>query len=105
MKLLQKTKLKRQNNKTMKEIFAKIIGHELSTRLGAETPKFFKKVRIVGLALLAVGGSIATATIALPAIVITAGGYMAFVGGTMVAVAQTAVADTSVLEKKDSPAK
>jgi hypothetical protein len=101
MKLLQKIKLKRQKNKIMKELFVKIIGHELSTRLGAETPTFFKKVRLIGVVLTAVGASIATATIALPAIVITAGGYLAFVGGTMVFVAQTAVTDASVLDKKD----
>jgi hypothetical protein len=101
MKLLQKIKIKRQNNKAMKEIFAKIIGHELSTRLGAETPTFFKKVRLIGVVLTVIGTSISLATIALPAIVITAGGYFVFVGGTMVAVAQTAVTDASVLEKKD----
>ncbi len=57
-------------------------------RAKAPTPKFFKVLRNIGLALAAVGGTIITAPIALPVIVGTIGGYLAVVGGVLSAVSQ-----------------
>lgn len=57
-------------------------------RAKAPTPKFFKVLRNVGLALAAVGGTILTAPVALPAIVISIAGYVTVAGGVISAVSQ-----------------
>ena len=57
-------------------------------RIKTPTPKFFKVLRNVGLALAAVGGTILAAPIALPVIVTTIGGYLAVAGGVATAVSQ-----------------
>ena len=67
-------------------------------RAKAPTPKFFKVLRNVGLALAAVGGTILAAPIALPVVVITIGGYLAVAGGVVSAVSQL----TTVQEKSDA---
>ncbi|KIX21590.1 hypothetical protein SY27_07785 [Flavobacterium sp. 316] len=56
---------------------------KIINRAKAPTPKFFKVLRTVGLALAAVGGTILAAPIALPAIVTTIGGYVAVAGGVL----------------------
>lgn len=60
----------------------------IQQRLKAPTPKFFKKVRNIGLVLAAVSGSLLTAPIALPAIVIKVAGYLAVASGVATAVSQ-----------------
>ena len=60
-------------------------------RVKAPTPKFFKVLRNIGLALAAIGGTILTAPIALPVVVITIGGYVAVAGGVLSAVSQLTV--------------
>jgi uncharacterized membrane protein HdeD (DUF308 family) len=57
-------------------------------RAQAPTPKFFKVLRNVGLALAAVGGTILAAPIALPILVTSIGGYLTVVGGVLSAVSQ-----------------
>lgn len=64
-------------------------------RAKAPTPKFFKVLRNVGLALAAVGGTILAAPIALPVIVTTIGGYVAVAGGVLSAVSQLTTTDDS----------
>ncbi len=68
-------------------------------RAKAPTPKFFKILRTVGLALLAVSGSIVAAPIALPTVVVTVAGYAAVAGGVLSAVSQITVDENSI--KKD----
>lgn len=63
-------------------------------RAKAPTLKFFKILRTIGLALLAVSGSIIAAPVALPAVVVTIAGYSAVAGGVLSAVSQITV-DTS----------
>ena len=63
-------------------------------RAKAPTPKFFKVLRSIGLALLAVSGSIVAAQVALPAVVVTVAGYAAVAGGVLSAVSQITVDDT-----------
>ena len=53
------------------------------TRAKAPTPKFFKVLRNVGLALAAIGGTILAAPVALPVAVISLGGYVAVAGGVI----------------------
>ena len=57
-------------------------------RIQSPTPKFFKVLRNIGLVLAAVGGTILAAPVALPAIVVTVGGYVAVAGGVISAVSQ-----------------
>ncbi len=66
-------------------------------RAQAPTPKFFKLLRTVGLALLAVSGALMTAPVSLPAVIITVAGYTAVAGGVLSAVSQVTVDDA---EKK-----
>jgi len=60
-------------------------------RVKAPTPKFFKTLRTIGLALAAVGAAILAAPVALPVGLISAAGYVALAGGVLTAVSQTAV--------------
>lgn len=53
---------------------------ELKNRWKAETPKFWKKVQKLSIAAGVIGGAIIAAPIALPAAVITVGGYLVAVG-------------------------
>ena len=62
-------------------------------RAKAPTPKFFKILRIIGLALLAVSGSIIASPVALPAVLVTIAGYSAVAGGVLSAVSQITVDD------------
>ncbi|GAA4764307.1 MULTISPECIES: hypothetical protein [Flavobacterium] len=67
-------------------------------RAKAPTPKFFRVLRTVGLALLAVGGSIAAAPVALPAVIVTVAGYAAVAGTVLSAVSQVTVDDDAKRE-------
>jgi len=69
-------------------------------RAKAPTPKFFKVLRTVGLALLAVSGSIVAAPVALPAVVVTVAGYAAVAGSVLSAVSQITVDENVMLDKK-----
>lgn len=67
-------------------------------RTKAPTPKLFKVLRTIGLALLAVSGAIVAAPVALPAVVVTVAGYAAVAGGVLSAVSQITVDDDAKLE-------
>ena len=60
-------------------------------RIKAPTPKFFKILRSIGLALLAISGTVVAAPIVLPVTVVTVAGYMAVAGGVISAVSQMTV--------------
>ena len=60
-------------------------------RIQEPTPKFFKKIRNIGLVLTAVSGVIATAPVSLPTIVVSVAGYLAVAGGIASAISQSAV--------------
>ena len=60
----------------------------ITRRLKEPTPKFFKKVRTIGLALAAVSAAIFTAPVALPTVIIKVAGYLAVAGGVATAVSQ-----------------
>lgn len=65
-------------------------------RFLAPTPKFWKKVQRVGIALTAVGTFVAAAPISLPATLVTLGGYAAFGGGLIAALSQLTVDDSQL---------
>lgn len=70
-------------------------------RIKAPTPKFFKILRSIGLALLAISGTIVAAPIVLPVTVITVAGYMAVAGGVISAVSQMTVAEENLNKPRD----
>ncbi len=70
-------------------------------RVKAPTPKFFKVLRNIGLALAAVGGTILAAPIALPVVVTTIGGYLAVAGGVVSAVSQLTTGE-AILPKDEN---
>jgi len=76
-----------ENNKTVKN------PNEMTVveRVKSPTPKFFKTLRTIGLALATMGGILLAAPVALPIAVTSAAGYIALAGSVMTAVSQTAV--------------
>jgi hypothetical protein len=60
-------------------------------RAQAPTPKFFRILRSIGLALLAISGTILAAPVALPVALVSAAGYVAVAGGVISAVSQMTV--------------
>jgi uncharacterized membrane protein HdeD (DUF308 family) len=68
-------------------------------RAKAPTPKFFKVLRNIGLALAAVGGTVLAAPIALPIVVSSIGGYLAVAGGVLSAVSQITTINEEILHK------
>jgi len=63
----------------------------LISRIESPTPKWFRIVRNLGLALSAVGGVLVAAPVVLPAGIVTVGGYLLLGGSIIGAVSQTAV--------------
>jgi hypothetical protein len=66
----------------------KILIMNIVKRAKSPTPKFFKVLRNIGLALAAVGGTILAAPVALPVVLGSIGGYLAVAGGVLSAVSQ-----------------
>ena len=64
---------------------------QIIERMKAPTPKFFRVLRNIGLALAAVGSAVLASPVALPAAVLTVAGYVTVAGGVMTAVSQTVV--------------
>ena len=60
-------------------------------RLKSPTPKFYRVLRNIGLGLVAAGGVLVTAPVAIPAMIVTVGGYLIVAGSVATAVAQTVV--------------
>ena len=60
-------------------------------RIQAPTPKFFKKLRNIGLAVAAIAGTIVAAPVTLPAVVVKVAGYLVVAGGVLGGASQTAV--------------
>lgn len=71
--------------------------NELIKRVKGPTPRFFQKIRNIGLLLTAIGGAIATAPVVLPAVFTTIAGYVTVAGAIASAISQTAVEDADLL--------
>lgn len=69
-------------------------------RAMAPTPPFFKQLRMIGLILLAVSGSVMASPMVLPAALVTAAGYLAVAGGVISAVSQVTVDGKSLAENE-----
>lgn len=61
----------------------------LKQRIESPTPSFFKKVRNIGLILVAVSATLLSTPVALPAVLIKVAGYLAVAGSVASAVSQT----------------
>ena len=65
----------------------------LLERLTARTPKFFKKVRNLGITLGTIGTIILTAPVSIPAGLISLATYLTVAGTVCASISQTAVED------------
>ena len=65
----------------------------LVERYNKPTPKFFKLLRNIGIALATAGGAIIAAPISMPAIVVSIATYMTVAGTVATAVSQAVVSD------------
>jgi ABC-type xylose transport system permease subunit len=72
----------------------------LAERSKAKTPPFFKKLRLVGLTLAAIGGVLVASPVAIPAAIVTIGGYLIVAGSVATAVSQVAVSDEESKKKE-----
>jgi uncharacterized membrane protein HdeD (DUF308 family) len=63
----------------------------ISERIQAPTPKWFRNLRTIGLTLAAIGGALLASPVALPAGLLSVAGYLVLGGGIVSAVSQTAV--------------
>lgn len=77
----------------------------LVERYQKPTPKFFRTLRNIGIALATAGGAIVASPITLPAILVTIGGYMTVAGTVAVSVSQAVVSDEEKNEKKEEKPK
>ncbi|WP_417858799.1 hypothetical protein [Xanthomarina gelatinilytica] len=73
----------------------------LKERYTKPTPKFFKILRNIGIALTAAGGAILAAPVSIPATIITAATYMTVAGTVASVVSQAVVKDEDDDEPKD----
>ena len=60
-------------------------------RWGEDTPPFFKKLRVIGLVIAAAGTTILAAPVALPAAIVSIGGYLVVAGSVATAMSQAAI--------------
>ncbi|QSS96347.1 hypothetical protein [Psychroflexus sp. ALD_RP9] len=76
----------------------------IKERYQSKTPRFFKKLRNIGLGITAVAGALLTAPVALPALVVSVAGYGLAVGTAVSAVSQVVTkADDQAAEVLDDP--
>lgn len=79
----------------------KSFGKTIIERCKAKTPPFFKKMRLIGLIMIAAGSVLVATPIAIPAIFITIGGYLIVAGSVATAVSQAAVQSEEEVKKKE----
>ena len=71
----------------------------INERIQAPTPPFFKKLRNIGLAILAVATAIMSAPVTLPAILLKIAGYLAVAGTVVASVSQTTTVNNGETDK------
>ncbi len=64
---------------------------KINQRIKSPTPPFFKKIRNIGLAIAAIGTTVLTAPVSLPALVVKIAGYLAVAGTVASGISQTTV--------------
>jgi uncharacterized membrane protein HdeD (DUF308 family) len=73
----------------------------LTQRITAPTPKFFKVLRTIGLVLAAAGGTLLASPIALPVVVTSVAGYLTVAAGVLTAVSQVTVDEQALKAKEE----
>lgn len=66
---------------------------KIKDRYKSPTPRFFRRLRNIGIALATASGTILAAPVLLPATVVSAAGYLAVAGTIASAVSQAVVSD------------
>jgi hypothetical protein len=94
-----------QKTVKMKTAGKKGLVKTLVERSKADTPPFFKKLRLIGLILTAIGGAVVAAPLALPGAVVTAAGYLVVAGSVASAVSQVAVHESDPKKGEGSEVK
>ena len=69
-------------------------------RAASPTPKFFKKIRTVGLILAAVSSTLLATPVALPLVVLKIAGYLTVAGAVATAVSQVATTEEEPEEEE-----
>ena len=72
----------------------------IAERVQAPTPKWFRILRTVGIALASVGGAIIASPVALPVGLVSAAGYLILGGSIISVVSQTAIKSEEEPEQK-----
>lgn len=75
-----------------------IKNNEVVKRWKAEVPSFWKKVQRIGLLAGGIGAAILAAPVALPATIISVGGYLALAGSVTATLSQLTVENKEVLD-------
>ena len=70
----------------------------LKERVAAPTPPFFRKIRMIGLALAAISGLLLSAPVSLPVSLLSLAGYAGVAGGIMSVISHMAV-ENSLISK------
>jgi len=89
------TLLKKLFKHLLKQSSPKKQDMNLKERWQSKTPDFWKKVQKIGIAFGVIGGAIIAAPVALPAALITAGGYMIAVGSVTATLSQLTKEDAA----------
>jgi hypothetical protein len=71
-------------------------------RIKAPTPKFFRVLRTVGVALVAASAAVLAAPVVLPATILSVAGYLTVAGSVLSAVSQTAVHEEPATDDPDN---
>jgi hypothetical protein len=69
-------------------------GSELRTRWSGKTPKFWKKMQKIGIIAGTIGGIIVASPVALPALLVSASGYLILTGTVTATLSQLTVEST-----------
>lgn len=69
------------------------------TRLTGQTPRFFKKLRNVGKALVVLGGALVVPPVGIP---LAIGAVITAIGGTIITVSSLAIEDDPEKEKEET---
>lgn len=75
-----------------------IKNNEVIKRWKSETPSFWKKVQRIGLIAGGLGAVIIASPIALPAAIVSIGGYLTLAGSVAATLSQLTVEDKEVLD-------
>ncbi|MDP2687036.1 MAG: hypothetical protein Q8O62_07430 [Aequorivita sp.] len=75
----------------------------LFERLNRPTPKFFKRLRNIGIGLTAIGGTVITLHTIMPAIFTTVAGYLIVAGTVASVISQTVINDRNENGDDDTP--